>query len=123
MRRGGRKTNSSDAVIRRKYERLGWRVVHQGAPDFLLLKRGEAPRFVEAKSRYDPLRPEQVFWVRALRSLGAKCSVERVRSRVFTVGMDHLAYDRLDDLAKQHGWSVSAQAALYIEKGIEEDGK
>ena len=67
----------SERRVREKYQALGYRVLHKGAPDFLLLKDGELPQFCEVKSKGDHATHEQYEWIRALRSLGAKAFVEK----------------------------------------------
>ncbi len=70
-------TTDSERRIQEKYEALGYRVLHKGAPDFLLLKDGEPPQFCEVKSKGARATPEQREWIRALKSLGAKAFVEK----------------------------------------------
>jgi hypothetical protein len=73
-------TGHSEAqeVIARKWRTLGYTVIHRGAPDFLLLKEGEPPRFIEAKVHPAQPTEDQGRWLAALRSLGARADVETI---------------------------------------------
>jgi len=76
--------NVSEKKAKELFEKEGWQVIHCGAPDFLLIKRGkykktknykttiEDVKFVEVKTTKDKLRPEQELWKLALEFIGVK---------------------------------------------------
>lgn len=64
-----------------RYKKDGWSVLHEGAPDLLLVrldaaKRIAAVKFREVKSPADELTYAQKVWRDALRFLGAECETE-----------------------------------------------
>lgn len=93
-------TSKAEETVRAKYERAGWTVVHGGAPDFLLLKDGWFPRFVEVKANRNRLQPNQQLWRLALRRFGAVYELERIpeaiHMRTFNVPMEDRDYERLE---------------------------
>jgi len=71
----------SEDAIRRKYELLGYTVIHRGAPDFLIFKTDfdlnmTDIEFIEVKRRIEPLSFEQQIWRCALQTMNCKFKVE-----------------------------------------------
>lgn len=108
--------NETEDHVRAKYEAKGYRVLHRGAPDFLLLKPGEKPRFSEAKSAHDHLTAEQEMWIQALRELGAECTVDvypppsprspKVLRTVHTIRIDSDVWRAVRVTAAQRGMKI-----------------
>ena len=66
--------NENEQIVKKKYEDLGYVVIHNGSPDFLIFKRDGKGNmcdigFIEVKSRNDRLKPKQALWGCAMKSL------------------------------------------------------
>lgn len=67
--------NKSEEIIRKRYEQIGFTVIHKGAPDFLIFQRNERGTminvlFVEVKNTiYENLTDGQKVWKEALETL------------------------------------------------------
>lgn len=61
-------TNPAEDLVRKKYEVDGWKVYHEGAPDFLLVKTNSDGKIIEAAFREvkragkDDLSHAQLVW-------------------------------------------------------------
>jgi hypothetical protein len=64
--------NNAEAVFRRKAIASGWEVLKSGWPDFLIIKDNKVV-FVEVKSEWDVLKPNQILMLNILAGLGMKC--------------------------------------------------
>ena len=68
--------NLNEEKIRRKYEKLGYGVLHKGCPDFLIFKYDKKTKkfsdvqFIEVKFGGDQLSYEQGVYKKVLKSLG-----------------------------------------------------
>lgn len=75
--------NEREHTVLAHYKADGWVGLHNGAPDFLMLKVSEAGEiidvmFVEVKSPSDELRYEQAIWKAVLERAGIKYKLEVV---------------------------------------------
>jgi hypothetical protein len=65
--------NANELIVKKKYEELGYTVIHNGPPDFLIFRRDSTGMtdigFIEVKSRKDTLKTKQSLWGCALKSL------------------------------------------------------
>lgn len=85
----GAKVTDSEGLVKTRYESQGWRVMHNGAPDFLMVKtEGSATRVlaVEVKKGRAPLTREQKEWRAALESAGIRYVVERTGRVLYRLG-------------------------------------
>lgn len=67
--------NDAEQKIFRKYQALGYDIIHVGVPDFLLLRNGEI-KFIEVKSPKDHLSREQEQCIEVLEEHGFKVLIE-----------------------------------------------
>ena len=74
--------NLREHSIAEKYKAEGWKVLHKGAPDFLLLKVQDQQiseiMAIEVKSPTDKLSYDQKVWRDVLRKAGVNYKVEVV---------------------------------------------
>lgn len=76
--------NSNEEKIREKYEKLGFKVLRGGSPDFLIFKYDEKNnifsdiKFIEVKYGGDRLSYEQEIYKRILKSLGLNYKLEYI---------------------------------------------
>ena len=76
--------NLNEDKVRIKYERLGYKVLRNGAPDFLMFKYNKEEDkmsdiiFVEVKTKQDKLSYEQSVYRKVLESLGLNYNLEVV---------------------------------------------
>lgn len=74
--------NIREHSVAKKYEKEGYKVLHEGAPDFLLFKTENGKitniKFIEVKRQGAKMTYEQKLWRDALKALGANFSVEEI---------------------------------------------
>jgi hypothetical protein len=86
--------NRSEEMVKQKYEKLGWTLVHGGAPDFLAFKKERKEikiLFIEVKTHRSKLEKEQSVWKEVLEKGGLNFKLERVGKR---------RLDRIEDKEK-----------------------
>ena len=83
------KVTDSEGLVRAKYEAKGWRVIHNGAPDFLMVREGSGAikvLAVEVKRGRAALSPAQREWKELLEALGVEYRVERTGRVLYRLG-------------------------------------
>jgi predicted Holliday junction resolvase-like endonuclease len=74
--------NLREHAIAERYKKQGFAVLHDGAPDFLLVKNADGKiidvEFVEVKARGARLTYSQKVWRDAIKFLGAKWKLEEI---------------------------------------------
>lgn len=75
--------NYRELYVKKKYEHDGWKIIHTGAPDFLLLKTQDGKNIddvmvVEVKDKMSELTYTQKIWRMGLEKKGIKYVVERI---------------------------------------------
>ena len=78
--------NQNEDKIRKKYENLGYKVLHKGCPDFLIFKYDKKTKkfsdvqFIEVKAGSDELSYEQSVFITVLKSLRIPVKVEYIKT-------------------------------------------
>lgn len=70
-----------EGMVRAKYERDGWTVLQNGAPDFIMVKDVDGKTVVlavEVKQGRDRLSQSQMAWMDAMQKAGLEYRIERV---------------------------------------------
>jgi hypothetical protein len=115
----------SEALVAERWAKRGWKVTHRGAPDLLLTKPGEKPKFIEVKTSPGSwhVAKDQAEWLAALRSLGADASVEDTYelTPVVHLSFSEDEYARLKKLAEKEDRPVAILALRIPIRALDEE--
>lgn len=74
--------NETEEQVRLKYEALGYKVLRNGAPDFVIFKHKDGQfsdvKWIEVKTGSNGLSNEQGVYIKLLKSLGLSAEVEYI---------------------------------------------